>query len=187
MVLLIFKWTETVLFALNLSFWGHGHVGLLFTNEEQKMACDVFDPLPHISPLALFMTSLIQTAGHRWQPSLSCFITFKHQCFSKQDQEIKWNAAVHDLCVVPFQSTGRGTRLCLASPLRELDHPQSCQQRSPLRELDHLQSCQQISPLRELDHPQSCQQISPIRELDHPQKLSATFPSKRIRPSAKFP
>ena len=61
-VLLIFKWTETVLFALNLSFWWHGHVCLLFTNEEQKMACDAFDPLPHISPLALFMTSLIQTA-----------------------------------------------------------------------------------------------------------------------------
>ena len=56
-------------FALNLSSSGCSHVGSLLTNEEQKrLAPDYLILLPHVLTvsymLTLFMTSLIQTAGH---------------------------------------------------------------------------------------------------------------------------
>ena len=188
-VLLIFKCNTNrncAFYALNLSFWGHGHVGLFFTNEEQKMARDAFDTLPHISPLALFMTSLIQTAGHKWHPSLSCFVTFQHQCFSKQDQEIKWNAAVHDLCCSISINRAWDTSVpCFPSkrirPSAKLSAKIPSKRIRPSAKLSAKFPSKRIRPSAKLSAKYPSKRIRPSA------KLSAKFSSKRIRPLAKFP
>ena len=61
------------LFSSNLSFSGRTHVGLLFAIEEQKKVA--LKPLPHIP--ALFMTSTVQTAGHKMAACMFCVFKFR--------------------------------------------------------------------------------------------------------------
>ena len=80
---------------MNLSCSGCSYVSSLFTNEEQKrLAPGIFDTLPHI--LALFMTSLMQTAGHKMAAFMvMCLQLSDVDFFYRQEQ--KWSGK--DLCI----------------------------------------------------------------------------------------
>ena len=79
--------TNKIFFASNITSSGRSHVRSLFTIEEQnRLACDCVIRLPY-SP-ALFMTSLILTAGHKPAALTAVFSLLKKMLmFNKQDQK----------------------------------------------------------------------------------------------------
>ena len=98
-------------FASNLSSSAHSHIGLLFTNEEQKKGW-LMTYLIHLPPMsALFMTSLTQTAGHK-MAELTCFDNCQSWILRIEEQNFFFfNCCVSNLYSIPIN------RACAASSL----------------------------------------------------------------------
>ena len=76
--------------------------------------------LPHT--LALFMMSLTQTVGTKWQLSWSCFCDCQTSVFNKRP-EIQWKTALFFSSFFPFLLKGPLILLCFYSPLKGVQNP----------------------------------------------------------------
>ena len=101
-----------------MSSSGRGHVGSLFTNEEQERGGSeriFMVPLPHMS--AMFYGIYKLSAGHKMEALTVVFLHLKRRFLTNRTRNGVKNDRVYIFYCIPFLSIGPVMLIWLRSPL----------------------------------------------------------------------